>query len=337
MDMNIKDYDVFKALIIDGIKRNLLSNYPEYEVQTKNVYQINSQGESISLVPSIKVPGAWISQNISLDRLYSAYRKGVSLDKILGNVIDILRKTINDHGMENNHNLDTNKIIFHLINTEQNLDMLANIPHRQFMDLSIVYRYIYDVGEESMVSDIISFDLAEMNGLQEESLYKLAYQNTKELMPVKLEKLEDKIRQLYKEMDMPDFMIDMMLGDIPQDSMKIYVLTNDQGTYGAASLLYTEQLAFLAMLEQKDLYILPSSLHEVLIVPKDDNVTEEVIGDMVYTVNMAAVELEDRLSNETYYYNRKDKELSQLSDYPIKSLDDRVVFMMDSQKQNRTR
>ena len=89
-------------------------------------------------------------------------------------------------------------------------------------------------------------------------------------------------------------------------------------------MIYEDELHELSELIRDDLYILPSSIHEVLAVAASSQ-TPEMLADMVYTINMAQVNLEDRLSNQVYHYDRNARTLTLATDTPNKRLDGEVA------------
>ena len=111
----------------------------------------------------------------------------------------------------------------------------------------------------------------------------------------------------------------MMIGEIPPER-SMWIISNERGTNGAASMLYENELHKLSVQLGTDLFILPSSIHEVIAVPADDLEPEE-LAQMVSEINMGQVELGERLSNQVYYYDKELRKLSLATDTPNKRLD----------------
>ena len=93
-----------------------------------------------------------------------------------------------------------------------------------------------------------------------------------------------------------------------------------QGINGAVSMLYEDKLYALAQQSGTDLYILPSSTHEVIALPASME-SPEKLAQMVYDINMSQVALGERLSNQVYYYDKDLRKLSLATDTPNKRLD----------------
>lgn len=226
-------------------------------------------------------------------------------------------------------------IVFQLVNTEQNREMLAEVPHREFQDLSIIYRWVVKVDAEGIQSTVVKNGLAEQFGVNEEQLFKLAAENTRRIFPPCIKSMNEVLLEMFEKDGMPREIAEMMLGEMPADRM-MYVISNDRGINGAISMLYEDKLHSLAMELENDLYILPSSVHEVIAVSVDMGEPYE-LAQMVSEINMDQVALEERLSNQVYHYDKDLRKVSLATDTPNKRLDGIVAEppMVYEAKQSR--
>ncbi len=94
------------------------------------------------------------------------------------------------------------------------------------------------------------------------------------------------------------------------DEIKMYILSNNSNLNGTSALLYPNVLHDFAVSHQSNLYILPSSIHEVILIPENRELSKEYLCQMVVDVNQTQVPIEEVLSNEVYYYDYQTKELS---------------------------
>ena len=218
-------------------------------------------------------------------------------------------------------NLDDSKdkIVFQLINTEQNKEMLADMPHREFKDLSVIYRLVCKVDTEGLFSSPIHNNLAERLGLSEEQMFKLAAENTKRLLPPVIRSMNEVIRDIFMKDGMPPEIADMMIAEMPEDQ-QMYVISNDKGINGAVSMLYEDGLHDLAEKLGSDLFILPSSVHEVIAISANMGDPNELAA-MVTEINMGQVALDERLSNQVYHYDKELRKVTLATDTPNKRLD----------------
>lgn len=111
----------------------------------------------------------------------------------------------------------------------------------------------------------------------------------------------------------------MMIREVPPEQT-LWIISNNRGIDGAVSMLYENELHELAENLESDLYILPSSVHEVLAVSTELTEPEE-LAQMVAEVNMQKVALEERLSNQVYHYDKDLRKLTLATDTPNKRLD----------------
>ena len=193
------------------------------------------------------------------------------------------------------------------------------VTHREFKDLSIIYKVVLKMTDEGWYSTAVTNKYAEHEGITEPDLFKCAAKNTKELFPPVIKSMADVIREIFSKDGMPTEIAEAMVGEISENQM-MYVITNDVGINGAVSMLYEDGLHNLAEHIGSDLYILPSSIHEVIAVSADmGNPTE--LADMVSEVNMSAVAIGDRLSNQVYHYDKDLRKVTLATDTPNKRLD----------------
>ena len=85
----------------------------------------------------------------------------------------------------------------------------------------------------------------------------------------------------------------------------IHIVTNRKNAHGAAYIFDTNTLQKMADLLESDLYIIPSSIHEIMIFPWNDFATKEELSAIVEEVNETAVEKEEQLSNHVYIFDRE--------------------------------
>ena len=175
-----------------------------------------------------------------------------------------------------------------LLNRDVNADLLADVPHRLLGDLAEVYA----VQEEDGFSCVTN-ELAEKLGYSEEELRKIALQEMPHYLGAVLFLLQD-------VMEMPEgISIDM----------PFYVLSNNKQFFGASAILYPGMLPYLRMCLQSDFYMIPSSVHEVLLVPVEKPYTPDRLVSILKDANESIVRPEERLSWMLYRYDSKTGEI----------------------------
>jgi len=205
-------------------------------------------------------------------------------------------------------------IIFELVNTENNLDKLQNCPHREVGDLSVIYKFLVSKNDTNRMTLPITNEIAEKIEASEEELFEVAYNNTKEITPFKILSMREMLMgNMFPDgISEDDPMLDMLL---PPDDIGMYVLSNEGGLKGACGILYSDLLGEFADKFEADLIIIPSSIHEVIILPDIDLFNDkDMIRSMVSEINEGVVAEEDRLSNNIYLFDRENREIKPIFD-----------------------
>lgn len=182
-----------------------------------------------------------------------------------------------------------------LVNTERNRELVEQSISKEFLDLSAVVRVILKMDKEGMASMALSKGDAEILGMTEEEIYAAALANTLRLFPPKLMNLGR-----YVEMSIG---VKLPLGE---DEVTTYILTNQKEVDGAVYFMSLEVVGAIAEALEDDLYILPCSVNEVLLVRAselEDGVDE--LKEMVRDANETVVSEKDILSYSVYHYDKE--------------------------------
>ena len=239
-----------------------------------------------------------ISSNIYLDCFYKEYKKGnMKIEEIADGVVDIYNEHASDYNFDITIIADftkVNKLLrVRLVNTEKNKEMLEKIPHREWLDLSLIY--VVDIAtdnEEEMCSMRVTDMHMHMWGVDEETLYNNAMENMKSVDGGIVLNMAEMMKEICG--NNVDF----------DDTVPMYVLTNKTRMNGAIQMLNERVLAEFANKMQNDFIILPSSIHEVLLVPVDNGVQDtKYLAQMVKEVNDTSVTDEEILSYHVYRYD----------------------------------
>lgn len=317
------NYEIFKEVVAEKFMDYMPEQYQGMRLRVEPVNKVNKVLDGITLVGS--GAGRSVSPTLYINHMYEHYLETENLQEVLQSAarrMDMAFKEMPEVGDVNLEGVKDN-IVFQVINTLQNEDMLRDMPHREFQDLSIIYRWVVKVDENGIQSSAIRNNLAEQLGMNEEQLFKCAVENTRRIFPPTVKSMNDVIREMFVSDGMPAEVADMMIGEMPEDKM-MWVISNDRGINGAGSMLYEDNLHKLAMKLETDLYILPSSVHECIAVSTNVGDPYE-LAEMVSEINMGQVALEDRLSNQVYHYDKDARRLTLATDTPNKRLDGMVA------------
>lgn len=285
-----------------------------------NLYQISLQ--KVTKNNGTVLDGLCISKKndpifptIYLNPYYEHYLDGMPLEDILAEIMDLYTNHTHIPNIIpedlNRFSQVRNKIIFRLIHTSSNESLLASVPHIPFLDLSIIFCLFFDGQESCHTTAIIHNGLTDIWNVSTQDLYQLAYENTPRLLPASLKEINQIFLDLSKEkFDNPDIQTFMeeMLQEQPVNPL--YVLSNSSGLRGACTMLYDRVLKNFADELKQDLIILPSSIHEVLLLPLEEDMDFQELSEMVSQINHSEVPPEDRLSHNIYLYCRAEDEIT---------------------------
>ena len=197
----------------------------------------------------------------------------------------------------------SNKIPYRLVSKERNKQFLESVPHLPFLNMAVVFYIIHHVSKEGMESICVTNELAGKWGLSAKSLYIIAEKNTPILLPPVIDTMEHTLELLMGEINCAI----EPAGD-SNKPIPMHIMTNKYQINGASVLLYHGLLDGLAEKLGTDLYVIPSSIHELIIMPAEDgSLSLSKLSDMVKEINENHVKEEEILSDCAYYYDHKEK------------------------------
>lgn len=302
---NTRIEEISKEIIKDAIKREMGKRYPEGKVMETTVIKNNTSKLGIS----IKLPNIKITPVVYVDDMYDYYNNVNDLDDTLNKAISLIESSINS--IENTKLDDTvsnligdikGNVFPRLVNTKTNEVMLKNTPHRDFLDMSIVY-YIEQYNDElGAIEGIrITNELMQSENLSEEELYHNSMKNM-------LEKEKSRLIPMIKVIMSIQFGIPLRETEISESDFSdgdFIMLSNERGINGSRRLLDTRALIKASEIAESDLYILPSSTQEVLIVSVNEiNASVSELKNTVREVNISKVSEEERLTDNVYIFRR---------------------------------
>lgn len=269
-----------------------------------------------------------IAPTIYMEDFYERYIGGIPLAETVREII----RTYEAHTVKEDISMEffrdyekvRDRIVYKLINYEMNKGLLQEIPHILYLDLAVVF-YYYMENETFGAASILIYNVHIKNwAVSRERLIADAKYNTPRVLGYRLANMEDIMRELIrkdlwdrisqkkndgrqKEKDslekLTDQMVECFLDGRAETQM--YVLSNRSSMNGAACILYPNVLKEFAERIGSDLYILPSSIHEVILI-KDQGIEDaEGLRNMVKDVNRTQLDPEEILSDQVYYYSRE--------------------------------
>ena len=249
--------------------------------------------------------GKDIAPTIYLDSFYELYTNGENIKNIIRQIEVIYEQNKNNVTFDVNilKHFDTikDKIVYKVVNYRSNEKLLEQVPHKRILDLAVVFYCLLDNEYGSSATALIYNNNLKNWNVTIDDVYKAALKNTPDLLHSKISSMAALFEKCGvnvdgEEVDLKDY--------VPSD---MYVLTNESKLNGAACILYENVLYDFAQKLGADLYILPSSVHEVILLPKLSMFEKDELVNMVKEVNTEGVAADEVLSDHVYEYNRTER------------------------------
>lgn len=252
----------------------------------------------------VQRPESNVAPTIYMNAFFEMYQEGESLKRIVDRVMEVYErgqlKTSFDMDFFMDFEKVKDRIAFRVINANRNEVLLEQIPHILFLDLAICFYYAFYNEEVGDGMIMIHNNHMEMWETTVEELMRLARVNTQRLFPPVCATMDSVLGE-WKEPDMDV----SLLNDF-------YVLTNSQKSQGAVNMLYPDYLESMAEKMNGSFYIIPSSIHEVILVKDQGNESAGFLHQMILQANSTQLQEEEILSDYPYYYNKSEKKLTQI-------------------------
>ena len=298
------EFEQFVQLVQNKVKGvlNCLPDSDRYQVYINEVHKNNG---IVKKALQILEEGDNCSPTIYLDSYYEEYCRGIPVEEIVEEMLAFYRRNkgkmpISTQNLTSFEKMK-NAIIMRLVNYERNEELLKNCPYMKWNDLAITFRWLAYSDEVGIATALITNKELEMWEVSIEQLFATAMSNTPEKFPVRCMKMEDLLKRYSNILREKG---EEVLEEA-QDAVQMYILSNDCGINGATAMLYPKVLSSFAKEKEEDFYILPSSVHEVILVPVTQELDKEELKKMVLEANLTVLEEGELLSNHIYYYSRE--------------------------------
>lgn len=204
---------------------------------------------------------------------------------------DINMKALED--IIKNYRLMLKHLIIQAVSAERYEGILHLIPHERMEDIAIIYKAVIESGGEYTASVIVSHELLKSQGITESTFKKGALKQVSINRPVIIKGLKETIME----------MTGTAYGEIEDHDEKIFIATTKDRTYGSGVIIYPGFLDDAGKQLKGSFYVLPSSIHEVLLLKDDGTMEPDALRDIVKSVNRTTVAPEDRLTDSVYRYD----------------------------------
>ena len=298
------EHNIFRECVLMEVT-NILGD--GYDI---NLHEsIKNNGVSLWNI-SIKEKRSIVAPSIYLEEYYERYLTDIcDIKTIAGEIVEIFKNHKNDIEFDincfRNFEIIKDNIRCKLINTEKNRSFLEGVPHIEFLDLSIIFYCLFketSIYTQSCTIQNIHLDLW---NIDIEELFNIAKENTVKYCGFQIKSMNQIVGEmLYKDFSDDNITEENFEEFMEKDEAKtpMYVLTNNQKMFGAVCILYKNILKKFSDILENDFFIIPSSIHEVILIPYQSCEDVEKYNEMVQEVNNTSVTEEDRLADHIYLY-----------------------------------
>lgn len=239
---------------------------------------------------------------IYMEEYYEDYQKGESADDIITRIRRDYQWAV-EHGClyevdVTDYGNMQDRIIFRLVNYTKNEDVLKNCPHIRLYDLALTFRWIAHTDDIGISTALVTDRELRIWGITVQELLLTARENTRRIFPPKIVNMDHYLEEFGKDMTGMD------------TGSPMYIMTNEQQINGATVLVYEGVLQQFAGEIRSDFFLLPSSIHEMILIPERSHMDAGILLDMVREANRSIVSPVDFLSGSVYYYSRKNNRIT---------------------------
>lgn len=295
------EYEQFKEQFTEDVKQALQDR--NLDVKT-DIHQINKPNESYDSM-TITPEGSHIGVNLNMSRFYETCENGASYSEAVENATDMVEKGIKESPAVDVESLTSydfmkDKLAMEVVSLETNAEMLVNVPHQNIEDMAVIYRCVLESGEEGMASVVVSNAMLDTFGVSKEQLHADAMANAPEIKPAVIKGMNEVMQEM-----MGDEFASLGLDMNPADEM-MFVATVPDKIHGAGVIAYQDFMDQAAEKLGGNFFVLPSSIHEILLVKDEGQTNFHDLEAMVQEVNATQVSPEERLTDSVYHYDAKD-------------------------------
>lgn len=300
---DVKDFAAYVATHLFDTAPEMAENH---SVEVKEITKNN--GVKLTGI-SVSESGSHIAPQIYVNSGYDQYINGdADLDELVRGYFNayMSNRLPDDFSIDFFSDFEhvKDRLSMKLINAEKNVVFLTEVPHYRLGDLAIIFQVLLNSSElHGSASITIRNEHLKMWNIDAETIFDLAKKNAAEKHPVRIQSMLEVLSEMTGEL--PEEMMGM------EETQMMFVLSNEVKLNAASGIIFTDKLQEFADKRGADLFILPSSVHEVLLVPNTDNTNMSVLEltNMVKEVNATQLAPDEILSDTVYFYDRRERKL----------------------------
>lgn len=286
------NYQSFISAVREGVRHSVKA---DVDIQVQTVVKNNGTKRRGLTFQEKEIN---ISPTIYLEEYYERFQSGESMEEIIRHILELYYEVRFQKSWEidclRDYEEVRHSVVMKLVNKEDNAVLLKEIPYIVYLDFAVVFYVLLSQKESESAMIMITNEHIQYWGVDKEELYEDALKNSPRLLPWTIRTMKQVIAE--------------MLGTEPSEEEEdnMYILSNESKNLGASCILYPKVLEKVYEKLGENFYILPSSIHEVIVIPESKSPMRPQLDCMIQEVNETQVEEEEVLSSHAYYYSHKE-------------------------------
>ena len=291
------DYENFKQDFQESLKEELAERGMDTDVSFQKVEKMNESYDAVTVKPIDSIIGV----NFNVEKAFDSYEAGTDMDEVVNHTADSVEKAFReapqiDITAITDYEQMKSKLSMEVVSADRNADLLQNVPHEKMEDMAVVYRLMLGQMDEGSGTVLVTDQLMERFGITHEQLRQDALENAPEIRPSEIRGMSEVINEIAPG----------MAPEIAPEDEQMFVASVPDKIRGAGVIAYPNFMEDAAEKMGGDFFVIPSSIHEVLLVRDNGEMTSKDLENMVKEVNATQVEPEDQLTDHVYHYDSKD-------------------------------
>lgn len=250
----------FSKYMLENLRELLPAEYTNAKIR---LARTNENNGTIAGGISIRPEGMDLDILINLEPHYYQFVNGHDLNEIMEYIAHAITAHFEAYEKLEDFEFVKERIVAAVVNTSRNAEFLKTVPHKDWADLSIIYKVVLD--EESKIRIVVQNRYMDAWGTDLDTIHQLAMDNTKQIFPIYIKSIWEQKKLDFIERGIPEAVANSMIPEMsPKETM--YIISNGVKEYGAIYMFSEEALSSVAERVGTNLYILPSSTHEVIAI-----------------------------------------------------------------------
>lgn len=313
-------YEIFKKELISELEKRFLMEDTNCKCKVKKLPKVNKNEEGLFV--EVNGEGRVV---LNLNDLFEEYgqerlRMARIAEEVSKRIMSHLSNEEDDEIAKRVMDIMQDKekvksrVIYYAVNVNLNENLLKLVPHRMMLDLMVIYRLVIDSDDNGMQSIVITNEQMKEMGMTEKELYDMAVINTPAILSMRICKMYESIPQTGGlELLSLEEQADRAIGNLGETKgnspAKITCIPRVNASY---NLIDTTCIRIIAEKMNSDIYVLPSSLVELMCFKVGGNISLERLCAIMREANSKPWQLsdDDYLSDSIYIYKRKEDKLS---------------------------